>query len=104
MNILLKGAAKRLIFSLLLAGSLGGCAYHGPAPSGYDAYPYSYAYPSYVGPPVNIDLGFGFHDYGRAHHFRGHRAHHGYHGGYRGDHHGNRAFRQGGRGHHRGWR
>jgi hypothetical protein len=101
MNILTKGVAKRLIFSLLLAGSLGGCAYYGPPPSGYDSY--SYGYPTYAGPPVSLDLGFGFYDYGRVHH-RGHRAHHGHHGGYRGAHHGNRGFRDGGRGRHRGWR
>lgn len=104
MNILTKGAAKRLIFSLLLAVSLGGCAYYGPPPSGYDSYPYSYGYPSYVGPPVSIDLGFGFYDYGRVHHSRGHRTHHGYHGGYRGGHHGQRGSRHAGRGQRRGWR
>lgn len=94
MNILTTGVAKRLIFSLLLAGSLGGCAYYGPPPATYDPYPYSYGYPTYVGPPVSLDLGFGFYDYGRAHHHRGHgRVHHGH-----------RGFSQGGRGHHRGWR
>ncbi|HEY0491027.1 MAG TPA: hypothetical protein VGD30_16065 [Telluria sp.] len=92
------GVAKRLIFSLLLAGSLGGCAYYGP-PGAYDPYPYSYGAPVYVGPPVSLDLGFGFYDYGRSYHRghqHGHRVQH-YRGHRGGVHHGNRGFGQGGR-------
>lgn len=100
MNILRQGAAKRLIFSLLLAGSLGGCAVYGPPAGAYDPYPFAYGAPTYVGPPVSLDLGLGFYDFGRVHH-RGHRAHHGHqHGlrghysrGHRGVHHGNRGLR-----------
>lgn len=104
MNVPVKGVAKRLIFSLLLAGFLGGCAYYGPAPGAYDPYPYSYGAPTYVGPPVSVDLGFGFYDYGRAYH-RGHHGHHGHrahhHRGHRGGvHHGHRGWR----GPLRGWR
>lgn len=62
----LKGAAKRLIFSLLVATMLSGCAIYEPAYPGYapyQPYPYgSYAYPGgpyYVGPPVSLDLWFG---------------------------------------------
>ena len=95
MKMLTTGVAKRLIFSLLLAGSLGGCAYYGPPSSGYDAYPYSYGSPTYYGPPVTIDLGFGYYNYGRSHH-----------GGYRGGHHGYRGGAHGNRGHRHGgtWR
>ena len=98
MKMLSTGVAKRLIFSLLLAGSLGGCAYYGPA-GAYDPYPYSYGGPAYVGPPVSLDLGFGFYDVGRSyhrgHHGHGYRSHHnrGHRGGV---HHGNRGLRHGG--------
>ena len=111
MKILAKGAAKRLIFSLLLAGSLGGCAVYGPPPAAYGPAPYAYGPPMYAGPSVSLDLGFGFYDFGRAYH-RGHRVHHGHHHGFRGHHgrghrsvhHGHRGWRGGGHGHHRGWR
>lgn len=110
MKMLTTGVAKRLIFSLLLAGTLGGCAYYGP-PAAYDPYPYSYGTPVYVGPPVSLDLGLGFYNDGRSFHrghHHGHRAHHhhrGHHGGVHhghrgGGHHGDRGFRHGG--HH--WR
>lgn len=93
MKIPTTGVAKRLIFSLVLAGSLGGCAYYGP-PSAYDTYPYGYGTPTYVGPPVSIDLGFGYYDFDRIHRgdYRGHN-HYGYRGG---AHHGSRGFRPGG--------
>jgi hypothetical protein len=86
MNLHLKGAAKCLIFSLLAAASLGGCAYYEAYPSGYgyDAYPYGqpgYAgAPYYVGPPISLDLRFESRR-GGGHH--GHRGHHGghHHGG-----------------------
>lgn len=104
MGTRLKGAAKRLLISLLLASGLGGCAVYGP-PYAYDSYPggYGYGYPAYVGPPVTLDLGFQFYDHGHRHGY-----HHGYHHGYRGHGgggwHGGRGW-NGDRGHHggRGW-
>jgi hypothetical protein len=108
MNVLTKGAAKRLILSLLLATGLGGCAVY--EPYGYAPYPYGYDYgyaapaygyaapaygyaapaygyapPVYVGPPISLDLGFGlYHHGGGGHH--GFRGHHGGHGGFHGGH------------------
>ncbi|WP_244618335.1 hypothetical protein [Rhodoferax sediminis] len=105
MNSILKGAAKRLTFSLILVSALGGCAVYGPPPGPYtygtDAngqpvytvpyyYPYSYPTyspyyydPFYIGPPAFFNFGFGGghrdHD-----HDRGFRGGHG--GGFRGDH------------------
>ena len=61
------GAAKRLIFSLIVA-SLGGCAVYAP---------YPYAQPGYYGvAPVSLDIGVyghgrGGYGYGRGDH--GHR-------------------------------
>ena len=104
MKILTKGAAKRLICSLLIGGALAGCAVYGPPPAAYDPYPYSYGRPVYVGPPVSFDLGFGFYDVGRVHHQRGHGVHHRHHHGprapqhqrgQRGAHHGHRGLRGG---------
>jgi hypothetical protein len=84
MNIFTKGAAKRLILSLLLAAGLGGCAVYAP-PYANDPYGYGYGYgygrPAYVGPPVSIDLGFGFYDYGGGY-YGGGRGRHGHHGGH----------------------
>lgn len=104
MKIQLRGAAKRLIFSLLMGGALAGCAVYGPPPAAYDAYPYGYGRPVYVAPPVSLDLGFGFYDFGRTYHHRGHgfqhrhhhgpRAHH-HQRGHRGVHHGHRGFQRG---------
>jgi len=75
----IKGAAKRLTFSLLVVSALGGCAVYGPAAPGpytyatdaygqpvyveppVNAYPYYYPYyydPVYIGPPVSFSFGF----------------------------------------------
>jgi hypothetical protein len=66
MNQHLQRAAKRLVFSLFVAATLGGCAIYEPGyPGGYapyGTYPYwQPAYsgvPYYVGPPVSLDLWF----------------------------------------------
>jgi hypothetical protein len=58
-----KGAAKRLIFSLLLACGLGGCAVYEPAYAPYES-SYPYGGPAYVYPPVALDLGFTYYDRG----------------------------------------
>ena len=80
----LKGAAKRLTFSLLVATTLGGCAIYEPGYPGYSSYdPYGYGYgspaysgvPYYVGPPVSLDFWF------ESRHGGGHRGHHGGHRG-----------------------
>lgn len=114
MNLQIKGAAKRLTFSLLLASSLAGCVAYAPpyaaydttyAPAyGYSAYPaysyggYSHGYPAYVYPPVTLGLGFSYYDrgprdYGRARHHGWGRHHGGHqwrggHGGHGHRHHG----------------
>jgi hypothetical protein len=81
MKLHLKGAAKRLTFSLIAAAALSGCAIYEPGYPGYGSYdPYAYgpAYPStpyYVGPPVSLGLWFDSRSGG---------GHHGYHGGHRG--------------------
>jgi hypothetical protein len=101
MKMQIKGAAKPLLFSLLMATALGGCAVYPPYGYGYDAYPYGYGYdgypygygyapypygygygyaPAYFGPPVSFDFGFGFYDHG-GRHFGGHHSHGGFHGG-----------------------
>ena len=86
MKPILKGAAKRLTFSLILATTLGGCAVYQPAYPGYSTYdPYAYSAPVYygapyyVGPPISLDLWWvgGGGGYGRGHHG-------GFHGGHRG--------------------
>ena len=60
------GAAKRLIFSLLVA-TLGGCAVYSP---------YPYAEPGYYGvAPVSLDIGI--YGYGRGGYGHGHGGHHG---------------------------
>ncbi|MBQ5946078.1 hypothetical protein [Massilia sp. ST3] len=89
MKTQIRGAAKRLLISLLLAGGLGGCAVYGPPYAAYDS-SYPYGSPAYVYPPVSVDLGFSYYDRGPRYH-GGHGWHH---GGWRGHH---------GRGHHRGW-
>ena len=101
MNLQIKGAAKRLTFSLLLACGLGGCVAYGPPYATYDgayvpaygyssysSYPYYGAYPysspAYAYPPVTLGLGFSYYDRGPRHYGHGH--HHGrghYHGGHR---------------------
>lgn len=92
MKRLSKGAAKRLTISLLMGVALSGCAYYGPPPAAYDAYPYGDGGPGYAVAPVSIDLGFGFYDHGRAYHHRGHGLRH---GGYRGAYHGHRGHGRG---------
>lgn len=66
MNIPGMRALKRLAVGLVIAGSLGGCAVYGPPyAAAYDPYYYpSYAYPTYVGPPVALNFGFGYYDRG----------------------------------------
>jgi hypothetical protein len=87
----LKGAAKRLTFSLLALSALGGCAVYAPGPGPYygtDANgqavyatppygapyatysPYYYG-PAYVGPPVSLNLGLGYWHGGHRGGFRG---------------------------------
>ena len=90
MKTQIRGAAKRLFISLLLASGLGGCAVYGPPYAAYDSYPYGGS-PAYAYPPVTLDLGFSYYD-------RGPR----YHGGH-GWNHGHGRGHHGGRGHHRGW-
>lgn len=71
-----KRTARRIATALLLATGLGGCVY-APPYAAYDPYYYpSYGYPTYVGPPVTLDFGFGY--YSHHHHGGGH------YGGYRG--------------------
>ena len=79
-------AAKRIAAALLLAAGLGGCAVYGPPYAGYDPYYPGGAYSGYVGPPVELNLGFGFYDgprhgYYRGHHGHGWRSHGGHHRG-----------------------
>jgi hypothetical protein len=83
MNKYMKGAAKRLTFSLIIVSTLGGCAVYGPGYppyASYDANPYyaqpAYSAPAYIGPPVFLNFGFqhrsgggGFHSGDRG--FRG---------------------------------
>ena len=100
MELYRRGGAKRLILSLAAGATLSGCVY-APLPYAYDtvpaaapAYygPYSYAYPTYVGPPVSLNFGFYEHRY---------RGGHGWHGGHRGQRWGGHGWRGGYRG---GWR
>ena len=86
----MKGAAKRLTFSLIVVSTLGGCAVYGPAypPYAYDADPYgqpvysappAYAAPVYVGPPLFLNFGFQYRSGGGRFHggdrgFRGFRG------------------------------
>lgn len=103
MALQIRGAAKRLILSLLLACGATGCAVYGPpysaygAPYDYPAYSYDggYAYgaPAYAYPPLSLDLGFSYYDRGPRHRgghgwghrhrgggdWRGHRGGHGQH-------------------------
>jgi hypothetical protein len=73
-------AARRIIAALLLAGGLGGCVY-APPYAAYDPYYPGYSSPAYVGPPVTLDLGFGY--YSHRHHHRRHGGHGWGHGGRR---------------------
>lgn len=89
-------AVRRVAVALLLAAGLGGCAVYGP-PYAYDpyssysypAYGYpAYGYPTYVGPPISLDLGFGYYSGHRHYHHGGHgwRSHRGW-SGHGGGHH-----------------
>lgn len=108
MDIRSVSALRRIAVALSMATSLGGCAVYGPPYAAYDAYPSygypaygypGYGYPTYVGPPISLDLGFGYygghrhHHHGRHHH--GWRSHKGW-SGHGGGHH------RGGWGHGRG--
>jgi hypothetical protein len=95
MNTHVKGVAKRLIFSLVVASALGGCAVYQPAYPGYAGDPYAYGAPAYsgvpyyVGPPVTLGLSYwsyggGYRGYHGYHGHRGYGGHRGYHGGGRG--------------------
>ena len=77
MNTPVIRSVKRLTVGLLLAGSLGGCAVYGPPyAAAYDPYYYpGYAYPTYVGPPVALNFGFGYVDRGYRHGYHGHHHH-----------------------------
>ncbi len=99
MNTHLKGGAKRLVYSLLVASALGGCAVVEPGYPGYANDPYAYGapvvsgVPYYVGPPVSLNLWYGSRRGYRGHHghygqhgFRGHGGHGGHHGGWGGRH------------------
>jgi hypothetical protein len=88
-----KGVAKRLIFSLVAASALTGCAVYEPGYPGYAADPYAYGapvysgVPYYVGPPVSLDLWYGSFGGGyRGYHGYHGYGHHGHHGGWGGRH------------------
>ena len=72
---------QRCAAGLLLAAGLGGCAVYGPPYGAYDPY-YGGGYSStYVGPPVELNLGLGYyggsrHGYHRGHGWRGGGHHH----------------------------
>jgi hypothetical protein len=71
-----KRTARRIVAALLLAGGMGGCVY-APPYAAYDPYYSGYGYPTYVGPPVSLDVGFYHHSYrgyhgGHGHGWRGH--------------------------------
>lgn len=86
---------KRCAAGLLLAAGLGGCAVYGPPYAGYDPY-YGGGYSTYVGPPVELNLGLGY--YGGSRH--GYHRGHGWRDG--GGHHPGRGWGRGrGRGHGR---
>lgn len=99
MELYRRGASKRLILSLAAGAALSGCVYAplpyaydaAPAPAYYGYGPYSYAYPTYVGPPVSLNFGFYEHRY---------RGGHGWHGGHGRGGHGWGGGRGGWRGRH----
>lgn len=86
---------KRCAAGFLLAAGLGGCAVYGPPYAGYDPY-YGGGYSTYVGPPVEVNLGLGYYDRGPRH---GYHRGHGWRDG-RGHHHPGRGWGRG-RGHGR---
>jgi hypothetical protein len=74
---------KRLILALA-AAALSGCVYAPPPYAAYDSAPagspyyspYSYGYPTYVGPPLSLSFGFYQHRYsGGRGHYGGRRWH-----------------------------
>ena len=77
-----KRRAGRIVAAFLLTAGLAGCVY-GPPYAAYDPYYPTYSYPTYVGPPIALDFGFGY--YKHHHTYRGHHGayHRGHHGGYR---------------------
>lgn len=95
-------AVKRVAAGLLLAGGLGGCVYAPPyaAVDPYYSYP-GYAYPTYVGPPVSLNFGYGYYEH--RHSSRYHGKHHGWRshgwGGHRGWGHRGGGWGHGGRRH-----
>ena len=96
MNMHVRGAAKRLIFSLIVASTLAGCAVYQLGYPGYavDPYPYGTPFysgvPYYVGPPVSLGLWYGARGGGhrghRGHHGHRDHGHHGHHGEWGGRH------------------
>jgi hypothetical protein len=78
------GVAKRLMFSLAVGAAgaaLSGCAVYGPPYAVYDpapaaapyySYPYTYGYPTYVGPPLSLNFGYYEHHYRGGHGWGGH--------------------------------
>jgi len=93
MNMQVKGIAKRLIFLLVVASTLAGCAVYQPGYPGYAADPYPYGtpfysgVPYYVGPPVSLGLWIGARGGGHGgHRDHGHHGYHGHHGGWGGRH------------------
>ena len=89
MNTHMKGGAKRLVYSLVVASALGGCAVYEPGYPGYANDSYAYGapvvsgVPYYVGPPVSLGLWYGSGGGGYCchHGHHGHYGHHGYYGG-----------------------
>lgn len=57
---------KNLILALAACIALSGCVVAPPSVPYYDA-PYTYAYPTYVGPPVSLSFGFYEHRYRGGH-------------------------------------
>lgn len=88
MNTRHRRTARRVATAILLAAGLGGCVY-APPYAAYDPYYPTYSYPTYVGPPVTLDFGFG--------NYRHHHSHHGHHGHYGG--YGRHGWGHGGRRH-----
>lgn len=93
METIKTGVAKRLILSLVLLFSIGGCAVYAPPPPAYSYFDSNgqtvyvtpqvvpapvYVNPGYVWPPVFFN--FGFNSWGG----RGYYGGRGYHGGGRG--------------------
>lgn len=88
----IKSTARRVVFSLLMAAALGGCATYASGPHAQPAY--------YGAAPVSVGVGLGFYqgDYGYRN--NGHRYHGRHHGDRGARHHGLRGHQ--GRGAHPG--